>query len=91
MHFHGTAGRIEIEIPFNAPPDKPTQVFIDSGSGPVTQTFDICDQYTVEGEAFTAAVRGERPVPVSLESSKGNMQTIDAAFQSARENRWVTL
>jgi predicted dehydrogenase len=91
MHFHGVAGRIEIEIPFNAPPDKATQVFIDSGSGPVTQTFDICDQYTIEGEAFTAAVRGERAVPVSLESSKSNMRTIDAVFQSARENRWVAL
>ena len=91
MHFHGTKGRIEIEIPFNAPPDKPTQVFIDTGAGPQTQTFEICDQYTIEGEAFTAAVRGERPVPVSLESAKGNMQTIDAAFHSARENRWVAL
>ena len=91
MHFHGTKGRIEIEIPFNAPPDKPTQVFIDTGAGPQTQTFEICDQYRIEGEAFTAAVRGERPVPVSLESAKGNMQTIDAAFHSARENRWVEL
>jgi len=91
MHFHGTKGRIEIEIPFNAPPDKPTQVFLDNGSGPVAQTFDICDQYTIEGEAFSAAVRGERPVPVSLETAKGNMQTIDAVFQAARENRWVSL
>jgi len=91
MHFHGTKGRIEIEIPFNAPPDKPTQVFFDTGSGPQTETFAVCDQYTLEGEAFTAAVRGERPVPVSLETAKGNMQTIDAAFRSARENRWVEI
>ncbi|MFN0100554.1 MAG: Gfo/Idh/MocA family protein [Bryobacteraceae bacterium] len=91
MHFHGAKGRIEIEIPFNAPPDRPTNVFIDTGSGPVAQTFDICDQYTIEGEAFSAAVRGERPVPVSLETAKGNMQTIDAVFRSARENRWVDL
>jgi len=91
MHFHGTRGRIEIEIPFNAPPDKPTQVFIDNGAGPLAHTFAVCDQYTIEGEAFTAAVRGERPVPVSLEFALGNMRTIDAVFRSARENRWVSI
>jgi predicted dehydrogenase len=61
------------------------------GSGISLQTFDTCDQYTIEGEAFTAAVRGERPVPVPLEAARGNMLTIDAVFQSARENRWVSL
>ena len=91
MHFHGTKGRIEVEIPFNAPPDKPALVFLDTGEGPKTNTFYLCDQYTIEGDAFTAAVRGERPVPVSLESARGNMRTIDAVFQSAREGRWVTL
>lgn len=91
MHFHGTKGRIEVEIPFNAPPDRPTNVFYEDGSGLKTQTFDTCDQYEIEAEAFNAAVRGERPVPVSLEVAKGNMRTIDAAFQSAREQRWVNL
>ncbi|HEU0121929.1 MAG TPA: Gfo/Idh/MocA family oxidoreductase [Bryobacteraceae bacterium] len=96
MQFHGTKGRIEIEIPFNAPPDRPTRVFLDDGldlfgAGVTVETFDTCDQYTVEGEAFSAAVRGERSVPVSLEDSKGNMRVIDAAFVSARENRWLTL
>ena len=91
MHFHGTKGRIEVEIPFNAPPDKPTRVFYDTGSGLQTETFDICDQYTIEGEEFTRAVRGERPVPCSLETARGNMRTIDAVFQSARENDWVTI
>src|SRR6202040_2359823 len=31
MHFMGTKGRIEMEIPFNAPNDRPTQLFIDDG------------------------------------------------------------
>lgn len=91
MHFHGTKGRIEVEIPFNAPPDKPTRVFYDTGAGVQTETFDICDQYTIEGEEFTRAVRGERPVPCSLEIARGNMRTIDAVFQSAREQAWVTI
>lgn len=96
MQFIGTKGRIEIEIPFNAPPDRPTRAFLDDGrdvfsSGLVTETFDTCDQYSIEGEVFTAAVRGERPVPVSLETAKGNMRTIDAVFTAARENRWVNV
>lgn len=91
MHFHGAKGRIELEIPFNAPPDKPTQVFYEAGAGVQTETFAVCDQYTIEGEAFSAAVRGAGPVPCSLEMAKGNMRTIDAVFQSARENRWVAL
>ncbi|MBM3784264.1 MAG: Gfo/Idh/MocA family oxidoreductase [Acidobacteria bacterium] len=96
MHFSGTKGRIEIEIPFNAPPDRPTRVFIDDGrdvfgSGVETTTFETCDQYTIEGEAFTRAARGEQPVPVSLETAKGNMRVIDAVFQAARDNRWVSL
>src|SRR6516165_11309903 len=31
MHFFGTEGRIDVEIPFNAPTDKPTRIFIDNG------------------------------------------------------------
>jgi predicted dehydrogenase len=32
MHLVGTTGRVEIEIPFNAPPDRPNRLFIDDGS-----------------------------------------------------------
>ena len=31
VQFFGTKGRIEIEIPFNAPKDRPTRIFIDGG------------------------------------------------------------
>jgi predicted dehydrogenase len=31
MQFLGTKGRIEIEIPFNAPNDRPCRIFIDDG------------------------------------------------------------
>src|SRR5277367_819310 len=46
LHFVGTTGRIEIEIPFNAPNDRPCRIFIDGGdilgSKIVTETFDTC-------------------------------------------------
>src|ERR1700738_636918 len=66
--FFGTKGRIEIEIPFNAPPDRPTRLFIDDGSdllggGIVTETFPVCDQYTLQGDDFSKAILEDTEVP----------------------------
>jgi predicted dehydrogenase len=93
MHFFGTTGRIEIEIPFNAPPDKPTRIFVDDGrdvfgGGVVTETFPVCDQYTIQGDAFSRAVRGDGDVPVSLEDAIANMAVIEAVFRSAESGKW---
>ena len=95
IHFLGTRGRIELEIPFNAPPDRPTRLFIDSsgdlaGCGITTETFPACDQYTLQGEAFARAVREGTEVPVSLEDSIGNMAVIEAIFSSARTGQWAS-
>jgi predicted dehydrogenase len=96
IHFFGTKGRIEIEIPFNAPPDRPTRIFIDSNgdlscSGIATETFPICDQYTMQGDAFSKAVQDNTGVPVSVEDAIANMAVIEAVFESARSGQWVTL
>jgi predicted dehydrogenase len=95
IHFLGSRGRIELEIPFNAPPDRPTRLFIDSsgdlsGSGISTEIFPADDQYTMQGEAFAKAVREGTEVPVSIEDAIGNMSVIEAVFESARTNQWVT-
>ena len=62
MHFMGTKGRIEIEIPFNAPPDRPCRLFVDDGSdlfGGSVETIEIpaSDQYTVQADRFSEALR----------------------------------
>ena len=93
VHFLGTRGRIEIEIPFNAPIDRPTRLFVDStgdlsGSGITTETFPAGDQYTMQGDAFARAVFGDTGVPVSLEDSIGNMAVIEAIFASAESGQW---
>jgi predicted dehydrogenase len=93
MQFLGTRGRIELPIPFNAPPDRPTQLFIDdgsdiNGSGIVTETFPVCDQYALQGDAFAKAVLKGAEVPVSIEDSIENMQVIDAIFRSAETGKW---
>jgi predicted dehydrogenase len=93
IHFFGTRGRIEIEIPVNAPPDRPTRIFIDStgdlsGSGIATETFPACDQYTLQGDAFSRAILDDTEVPVSVEDSIANMAVIDAVFNSAISGKW---
>jgi predicted dehydrogenase len=93
IHFLGTRGRIEIEIPFNAPPDRPTRLFIDDGGdlfgGDITtETFPICDQYTLQGDAFSQAVLQGTDVPVSVEDAIHNMAVIEALFNSAKSGQW---
>jgi predicted dehydrogenase len=93
IHFLGTKGRIELEIPVNAPPDRPTRLFIDSGAdlfggGITTETFPVCDQYTLQGDAFSKAVLEDGPVPVPVEDAISNMAVIEAIFRSGKSGRW---
>ena len=93
VHFLGTRGRIELEIPFNAPPDRPTRMNIDStgdltGSGITTETFPAADQYTLQGDAFAKAIREDGEVPVPLEDAIANMAVTEAIFRSAKSGRW---
>lgn len=96
VHFFGTKGRIEIEIPFNAPKDRPTRIFIDDGSdlfgaGIATETFPTSDQYTIQGDAFSRAILDNTEVPVPVEAAIKNMTVIEALFNSAKTGQWISL
>ena len=72
MQILGSAGRIEIEIPFNAPPDRPCRIFIDDGSAlgggaARTEIFDVVNQYTLQGDLFADAIRNGTKLPFPLE------------------------
>lgn len=86
--IYGTKGHIEIEIPFNAPPDKPCKLWKTTGQKEEI-TFDICDQYTVQAELFAAAILNKAPVPTPLSDAVANMKVIDALFESGATNSWV--
>jgi predicted dehydrogenase len=91
----GVKGRIEVQIPVNTPPDRVSRIWIDSGtdlfgSSARLEEFPPCDQYTIQGDLFSMAVRGEGDVPTPLEDSIRNMAVIEALFRSARDNAWVT-
>ena len=89
----GTEQRLEIEIPFNAPPDQPCRMFIDDGSdlfGAAMKTgqLPVCDQYTIQGDLFSRAVREDGEVPTPLEDSIRNMAVIEAIFRAEKSGHW---
>ena len=92
----GTAGRVEVLIPFNAPIDRPTRIVVDSGAdligtGARSEEFPICDQYTLQGDAFSRAVLGEVPLEFGIEDAIANMAVIDACFRAAKSGRWESV
>jgi predicted dehydrogenase len=84
VHVLGSSGRIEIEIPFNAPSDRPCRLFV---NGETVETA-TCDQYTIQAELFSRAIRERKPAPYPLEDSVKNMAVIEAVFRSAETGRW---
>lgn len=96
MQIFGEEGRIEIEIPFNAPPDKPCRIFIDDGSAlggaaAEAEEFPVCDQYAIQGDLFSRCVRtGEAP-EFPLENAVKNMEILEAVLRSGGAGGWVEL
>jgi len=89
VHIVGTEGRVEIEIPFNAPPDRPCRIWHQRGEHSEEISFEICDQYTIEGDELSRAILDDTPVPTPLEDAVANMRVIDAVVASARGGTWV--
>jgi len=93
MHFQGTRGRIEISVPLNPPIDRPSQILIDdgrdlSGGGVTVETIPACDQFTIQADLFSKAIRGGEEVPVSVEDATLNASVIEAIFRSAESCKW---
>ena len=93
LQLCGSKGRIEIHIPVNAPQGAPTRISIDDcssleGTGISTETLPASDQYQLQGEAFSRAVRAEIALPYGIEDAIANMRVIDALFRSERSGRW---
>jgi predicted dehydrogenase len=93
MQILGTKGRIDMEIPYNIPPDRPSRIFIDDGSELAgrkarIEEFETNDQYTIQGDAFSRAILDNGDVPVPLENALGNMLVIEALFKAGQSGKW---
>ncbi len=86
-----TDGVIEIDIPFNAPPDRPTRLWMYTKQGKEEVEFDAVDQYTLQGTSFSQSILDDTSVYTPIEDAISNMKVIDALFESGTKNQWVSL
>jgi predicted dehydrogenase len=89
VHVVGNEGRLVVEIPFNAPWDRPTRLLLTSGGDPPvdphTEVIEIptANQYAIQGDAFSRAVLGEAELPTPPEDAVANMRVIERVLESA--------
>jgi predicted dehydrogenase len=93
MYLTGTEARLEIQQPINPFDGRPSEIILgDPKGGPppriTTETFPPVDQFAIQGDAFSKAIREDTEVPVPLEDSVKNMAVIDAVFRSAESGKW---
>ena len=88
VNIFGTKGRIEIEIPFNAPLNAPTKIWLQSKNGIQEIVFEAANQYTIQGDLFSKSILDNTPVPTELEDAVNNMKIIEAVIESSNEERW---
>ena len=90
VHILGTKGRIEIEIPFNAPPDQPNRIFVQGSemNVGVWHSYPVSDQYQLQAEAFSSAIRDKKKPAWGVDDAIQNMKIIDAFFKSEKTRRW---
>lgn len=91
VNICGTLGRIEVEIPFNAPPDRPTRIWHHARGNVEEIVFPVCDQYGIQGVVFSAAVRNGTPMPTPIEDAVSNMRVIEAVVESQKCGGWTSV
>jgi predicted dehydrogenase len=91
VNIFGDVGRVEIEIPFNAPTDRPCRMWHQHGDRVEEIVLPVANQYTIQGDLFSQAVLNDTPVPTPLEDAVNNMKVIEAVFRSDEEDDWVDL
>ena len=89
VNIFGTQGRIEIEIPVNAPPDQPCKLWRQTRDQIEEISFPVCDQYTIQGDLFARAILEDTDVPTPLEDAVANMKVIEAVVESAKKRSWI--
>lgn len=89
VNIFGTTGRLEIEIPFNAPADQRCRMWLQNHSDLEELILERYDQYTIQGDLFSQAILNNSPVPTPIEDAVANMRVIEAIFHSGKTNGWV--
>lgn len=89
VHLVGTAGRMLIEIPFNIPPSLPTRILLFSGGDPPVapgveiHEVEAGDQYGIQADAFSRAIRDGGPVPTEPRDAVANLEVMERIVADA--------
>jgi predicted dehydrogenase len=89
VHLVGTAGRMLVEIPFNIPPGLRTRILLFSGGDPpVTPEVEVHeveagDQYGIQADAFSRAIRDGSPVPTDPRDAVANLEVMERIVADA--------
>jgi predicted dehydrogenase len=88
VDIFGTSGSIHIGIPFNMYADVPPLLTVITEIGERRPILPAADQYGLEFEAFSRALRQELPVPTPAEDAVANQKVLDALFRSESSGVW---
>jgi predicted dehydrogenase len=84
----GSGGQLSVHLPFNAFPDTPLLLTVDTGVGPRKVFTPATDQYVELFEAFSRTVREGGAVPTPPQDAVDNMKVLDALFRSEKSEAW---
>jgi predicted dehydrogenase len=88
VNIFGTEGRVEVMIPFNAPPDRPCIVNLQQNDLVQEIKLETADQYEIQGELMSQAILEDTPVPTPFDDAVANMRVIERCFAASREGVW---
>ncbi len=86
----GTTGRIEVDIPVNAPADTAVPVTIVTDSTAVHETGPV-DQYGAQTDAMARAIWSRTTAPWPLDDAVANMKVLDAVRRSGEAGGWIVV
>ena len=96
MQVFGSDGWIDLDVPFTPPPEHACRILI--GGGEVLgfgaareEVFEPVDQYGLQAEAFSRAIRSGTPPEFPLEDAVANMRVVDALYRSGASGGWESV
>lgn len=87
----GTQGRLEIEVPFNAPVDRPCRAWLEINEEIEEILFVCSDQYGIQADLFSRAIIEDTPVPTPIEDAVANMRVLDTIVHSGKNKQWENI
>jgi predicted dehydrogenase len=93
VHILGTKRRLEVVIPFNAPEGGAMTLYLDDGKKFENRSakrieLPKADQYQLQGEVFSRAVRGDAKLEFGVDDAIQQMRVLDAIFRSENSGTW---